>query len=158
MITPSMPSPRRSGERFRRQLVNELRQRGVIRSRAVDDAFRAVPREAYLPTVAAEQGVARIYRDEAIAIKRDVGGMPLSCSTQPALMAEMLELLDVRPGDRVLETGTGTGYNAALLAHIVGTAGRVTTIDLDAQPARQARRALRDGGYRVAVKVGDGRA
>ena len=64
-------------------------------------------------------------------IKRDERGMPLSSSSQPALMAEVLELLDVRSGDWVLEIGTGSGYHAALLAHIVGSSGRVVTIDVD---------------------------
>ena len=72
-------------------------------------------------------------------------------------MAEMLELLDVRPGQRVLEIGAGTGYNAALLAHLVGDAGRVTTVDVDPKLAAGARAALRDAGYRVSVLTGDGR-
>jgi len=83
--------------------------------------------------------------------------MPLSSSSQPALMAEMLELLAARPGDRVLEIGAGTGYNAALLAHIVGSKGRVTSVEVDAELARRARRALREAGYRAAITVGDGR-
>jgi hypothetical protein len=57
----------------------------------------------------------------------------------------------------VLEIGTGTGYNAALLAEIVGSRGRVTSIDVDARLALTARPALREAGYRVSVKVGDGR-
>jgi protein-L-isoaspartate(D-aspartate) O-methyltransferase len=73
-------------------------------------------------------------------------------------MAEMLELLDMRPGQRVLEIGAGTGYNAALMAHIVGSGGDVTTVDVDPEIVERARRALRETGYRASVRDGDGRA
>ena len=152
-----MPSPRRSSERLRAHLVRQLRDEGAIRSRSVQTAFRTVAREDFLAAVVAEQGLEAVYRDEAIVTKRDLRGLPLSSSSQPSLMAEMLELLDARPGDRVLEIGSGTGYNAALLKHIVGDRGRVTTIDIDAQLARGAQQALRGGRYRVSVSVGDGR-
>lgn len=72
-------------------------------------------------------------------------------------MAEMLERLRLEPGMRVLEIGAGTGYNAALLAEVVGSKDRVTTVDVDPQVARGARAALREGGYRVRVVTGDGR-
>jgi protein-L-isoaspartate(D-aspartate) O-methyltransferase len=138
-------------------LVAALRDKGVIRSDAVEAAFLTVPRERFVPAVVAEQGLEAVYRDEAIITKRDPRGMPLSSSSQPALMAEMLELLGPRPGDRVLEIGTGTGYNAALLAHMVGPKGSITSVDVDAELARAARRALRDAGYRASVTIADGR-
>lgn len=72
-------------------------------------------------------------------------------------MAKMLELLDVQPSDQVLEIGAGTGYNAALLAHLAGPSGRITSIDIDADLARRARRSLRDAGVRATIVVGDGR-
>jgi protein-L-isoaspartate O-methyltransferase len=69
----------------------------------------------------------------------------------------MLEALEVQPGQRVLEIGAGTGYNAALLSRLVGPRGRVVTIDIDAVTARRARRALAAGGYSARVATGDGR-
>ena len=129
----------------------------MIRADAIEAAFLAVARERFVADVAAERGLEAIYRDEAIVIKRDPRGMPLSSSSQPALMAEMLELLAARPGDRVLEIGTGTGYNTALLSNIAGPKGRVTSVDVDAELARVARRALREAGYRASIKVADGR-
>jgi hypothetical protein len=57
----------------------------------------------------------------------------------------------------VLEIGAGTGYNAALLAHIVGQRGRVTSVDIDPEVARKARRSIRQAGSRVSIAVGDGR-
>ena len=143
--------------RLRRELVEKLRAKGAIGSDAEEAAFLAVPRERFVPDVVADRGLEAVYRDEAIVTKRDPRGMPLSSSSQPALMAKMLGLLAPDPGDRVLEIGTGTGYNAALLAHMVGPKGRVTTVDVDPDLARAARRALREAGYRTSVKVGDGR-
>jgi len=144
-----------AGARLRRQLVSDLEAKGALRSERVRDAFLSVPRERFLAQV--ERGLHEIYKDEAIVTKRDAQGMPRSSSSQPSLMAEMLEQLDVQPGQRVLEIGAGTGYNAALLAHIVGRRGRVTSIDVDAELARRARRCLREAGYSAAIKVGDGR-
>jgi protein-L-isoaspartate(D-aspartate) O-methyltransferase len=138
-------------------LVAKLRARGVIRSDAVEAAFLSVARERFVPGAAAEHGLEAVYRDDAIVTKRDPRGIPLSSSSQPALMAEMLELLALRAGHRVLEIGTGTGYNAALLTHLVGPKGRVTSVDVDAELVRAARRALREAGHRASVAVADGR-
>ncbi len=138
-------------------LVAELRAKDVIGSEAVAGAFSTVPRECFIPDVLAREGLAAVYRDDAIVTKRDSRGMPLSSSSQPGLMARMLELLELREGHRVLEVGAGTGYNAALLAHLVGRSGRVTTIDVDGELAQKARRALREAGARAKVVVGDGR-
>src|SRR5262245_20506986 len=66
-------------------------------------------------------------------------GEVVSSSSQPEIMAIMLEQLDVRPGHRVLEIGAGTGYNAALLAHLVGGTGRVTAVDIDGDIVAAAR-------------------
>jgi protein-L-isoaspartate O-methyltransferase len=68
----------------------------------------------------------------------------------------MLAALDVRPGHTVLEIGTGTGWNAALLSRRVGSAGRVITIEVDPDLAEQARRTLADAGYAPVVVPGDG--
>jgi protein-L-isoaspartate(D-aspartate) O-methyltransferase len=143
--------------RLRRRLVRELERRGFVRSRAVRDAFQAVPRERFVPEFAAREGVEAVYRDDAIPTKFRRDGFAISSSSQPAIMAEMLERLELEPGLRVLEVGAGTGYNAALLAQLVGPRGFVTSVDVDAELARGARRALREGRHRVRVVVGDGR-
>src|SRR5215207_6665082 len=70
----------------------------------------------------------------------------------------MLEQLQLEEGMNVLEVGAGTGYNAALLSLLVGSRGRVVSVDVDPELARGARRALRVGGYRLRVVAGDGRA
>jgi protein-L-isoaspartate O-methyltransferase len=71
-------------------------------------------------------------------------------------MASMLEELRVMPGHRILEVGAGSGYNAALLSAMVGPKGRVTSVELEADVAAQARRAIRKAGGRAAIVVGDG--
>ena len=142
---------------LRRRLVGELEGRGVIRSEAVRAPFLSVPRELFVPEAASRTGLEAVYRDEAIPTKFAANGAPTSSSSQPAIMAEMLERLAIEPGMRVLEIGAGTGYNAALLSKMVGERGRVETIDVDAETAARARRALRAGGYRARVVVADGR-
>ena len=151
-----MPARSRSLE-LRRQLVHELEERALIRSDAVREAFLAVPRERFVHDFATHEGVEAVYRDEAIPTKFDPRGFAISSSSQPAIMAEMLEQMRLAPGMRVLEIGAGTGYNAALLAEIVGRRGVVTTIDVDPQIAHAARVSLRRGNHRVRVVVGDGR-
>lgn len=143
-----------SGTReWRDRLVDALVAAGRIRSVPVAAAFRAVPRELFLPGTA----VAQVYHDEAVVTRRDSDGRPLSSSSQPSMMAMMLEQLAVQPGDRVLEVGAGTGYNAALLAHLAGPGGRVVSLDIDEQVARQARVNLdRAGQSTVEVIHADG--
>lgn len=139
-------------EQLHQGLIDYLKNEGHITDSLVEAAFRAVPRHLFLPETAAEE----VYRDEPIAIKfRD--GVAISASSQPAIMAIMLEQLQLRPGQRVLEIGAGTGYNAALIAHIVGEAGKVVTIDIDEDIVHNARTHLRMAGFeRVQVICADG--
>ncbi len=98
-----------------------------------------------------------MYRDQALVTRRDARGVPTSSSSQPSLMAAMLEALALEPGQRVLEVGTGTGYHAALLSTLVDGTGQVTSVELDPDLAERARVALAAGEHRVEVVVGDGR-
>jgi len=133
-------------------LLRTLKAGGRLQSPEVETAFLAVRRHDFLPSHPPEIA----YRDQVVTTKvRD--GIPISASTQPSMMATMLEQLGLRRGHRVLELGTGTGYNAALMAHIVGASGQVVTLDLDADIVAEARRNLRRAGYqRVACIRGDG--
>ncbi len=115
-----------------------------------------MPRERFVPEAAARDGLEAVYRNQVILTTRDERGMWTSSSSQPSIMALMLERLDVREGQRVLEIGAGTGYNGALLAELVGPAGRVVSVELEPATARGARRALA-GFAPVKVVGGDGR-
>ncbi len=137
----------------RARLVDELRDSGRLTSPAVEAAFRTVPRHVFLPEMAATEA----YQDEAFVIKTGDDGMPVSSSSQPAIMAIMLEQLGLAPGHRVLEIGTGTGYNAALMAFLVGERGSVVTVDIDADLVTRARANLAAAGYADVVVIrGDG--
>lgn len=137
---------------LQRKLVEGLKSRGHIVSSTIEAAFRAVPRHLFLPQMTLEEA----YSDEAIVTKT-LDGRIVSSSSQPAMMAIMLAQLQLQPGQRVLEIGAGTGYNAALMAHIVGESGQVVTIDIDEDIVEGARNHLAQAGYeRVQVLCGDG--
>jgi protein-L-isoaspartate(D-aspartate) O-methyltransferase len=95
--------------------------------------------------------------DTARRTGRPAPGVPTSSSTAPGLMALMLEALDLDDGQSVLEIGTGTGYNAALLSHRLGSR-LVTTVEVDPAVAEAARLALLACGYTPKLVVGDGAA
>lgn len=140
------------GARRRSTLVDQLVRRGTVRTASVEQALRSVPRHAFLPGV----DLRTAYADEAVALKWDRGRV-LSTISQPTMVASMLEMLDVHRGARVLEIGTGSGYNAALLFEIVGERGLVVTVELDAPLAELAEIRLGAAGYgAVEVHVGDG--
>ena len=137
---------------LRTQLVSRISELGVAADSPVARAFRSVPREAFVHGIPLED----VYKDRAITTKTREGILT-SSSSQPSLMARMLSRIDVQPGQNVLEVGTGTGYNAALLADLVGPRGTVTTVDIDPEVAAAAAESLKAAGYeRVEVVAGDG--
>jgi protein-L-isoaspartate(D-aspartate) O-methyltransferase len=137
---------------LQKALVEKLISMGCIQSPNVERAFRAVPRHLFVPGVDLE----RVYSDISIPTKR-IDGKLVSSSSQPAIMAIMLEQLQLQSGHRVLEIGAGTGYNAGLIKHLVGDSGLVVTIDIDADLVESAREYLRSAGLgSVSVVCGDG--
>lgn len=128
----------------RKQLVErQIKGRGIV-DPAVLAAVEAVPREAFLPPELAEFA----YLDRALPIEK---GQTIS---QPYIVALMTEALELKPTDRVLEVGTGSGYAAAILGKIVG---QVYTIERHAELADTAARRLREQGFdNVHVLHGDG--
>ena len=139
--------------RMRERLATRVIAANHIGSDLVADALWTVPRHLFLPDLPPEVA----YRDDAIVTKRDADGLAISSSSQPGIMAIMLDQLDLAPGHRVLEIGAGTGYNAALMRHIVGPSGRVVSVDIDSDLAALARSHLASAGYPdVTVVCADG--
>ncbi|GGM68249.1 hypothetical protein GCM10012275_43450 [Longimycelium tulufanense] len=143
-----------SPDALRAHLVDQLVAEGRLSPGRVEQAMRTVPRHAFLPAATMEKA----YANRAVTIKPGpVGGRPLSCASQPSVVAMMLEQLDPQPDDHVLEVGAGTGYNAALLAELVDDQGTVTTLDIDPDVTAHAQAALAAAGYdRVRVVTRDG--
>ncbi|OLT36323.1 hypothetical protein BJF79_06715 [Actinomadura sp. CNU-125] len=144
------------------------------------EAFSAVPRHRFIPdTVWVEDGdhlvpvhrkddetrwVDLCYANDSVVAQVD-DGVPAgpgqagheitSSASRPDVVARMLAALMAEPGMSVLEVGTGTGWNAALLAERLGSA-QVTSVEVDPAVADRARRTLREAGYEVTVATGDG--
>ncbi|MEM1178487.1 MAG: methyltransferase domain-containing protein [Acidobacteriota bacterium] len=129
-------------------MVQGLQDQGFIRTGRVADAFSAVPRHPFLPDL----DVNRVYRGTHITTHED-DGAKLSSSTAPWLMASMLEQLETVPGQRILEIGAGTGYNASVLAHLLGPDGHVTTVDIAEDVVDNALRNLSEFGLGAASKA-----
>ena len=114
-----------------------------IEDERVLEAMGRVPRELFVP----EQERRRAYADAALPIGH---GQTIS---QPYMVARIVEALSLQPGERVLDVGTGSGYQAAVLAEL---GANVVTIERIPELADQARESLAAAGYDVDVRVGDG--
>jgi methyltransferase of ATP-grasp peptide maturase system len=161
-----------------RQLADQLVAAGKLRSAAWWDAVCAVPRHEFVPDVfrqelaydatwhrldtATEQGrqqwLDRVYSNTAlITALAETPALTTSrsSSSMPGLMTRMLEALDVRDGHRVLEIGTGTGYNAGLLSHRLGDTN-VFSVDIEPDLVDLARQRLARLGYHPTLVAADG--
>jgi protein-L-isoaspartate(D-aspartate) O-methyltransferase len=132
------PVPASSGEREadrRRMVSDQIRaRRDGVEDRAVLEAMRTVPRHVFVP----ERQRGRAYEDTPLPIGH---GQTIS---QPYMVAKMTELLELGPGDKVLEIGTGSGYQAAVLAQLTPS---VYTIEIVEPLAERAAGALEAEGY-----------
>ncbi|HEU0089273.1 MAG TPA: methyltransferase, FxLD system [Pseudonocardiaceae bacterium] len=127
---------------LRARLADELVAGGTIVSMQVEAAFRTVPRHLFAPGATLEQS----YAQDTVRIKRDEQGTTLSAVSAPQIQAMMLDQAQLEAGMRVLEIGSG-GYNAALIAELVGETGQVTTVDIDPDVVDRARNCLTAAGY-----------
>jgi protein-L-isoaspartate(D-aspartate) O-methyltransferase len=138
------PVPAQNFEEERRRMVAQQIERRGICDRRVLEAMREVPRHEFVPTAART----RSYCDQPLPI-----GFGQTIS-QPYIVAFMLERLLLRPTDRVLEVGTGSGYQAAVLSKLVA---QVFSIEILDELIHRATEDLQRLGYRnIFVKCGDG--
>lgn len=138
----------------RTELVAQLKVSGALTDPAVARALLAAPRHRFLPG----HTLAEAYENVAITTSWERGA-PVSSVSQPEIVAVMLQQLRLQPGMRVLEIGAGSGYNAALLAELVGPTGSVISLEIDEALAAAAGQRLADAGYppeRARVIAGDG--
>ncbi|MEV2278459.1 methyltransferase domain-containing protein [Nocardiopsis sp. NPDC049922] len=166
-------------------LIEAMIADGTLTDPALIDTFRAVPRHRFIPESGAltprgtplsaatnpELWLAAVYTDNAIGTRFEGADLPrqrgareqpskpgrsaTSSSSAPTVLARMLELADLANGQHVLEVGTGTGWNTALLAHRLGDRA-VTSLEIDPRVAAAARGTLRAEGYTPDVKHADG--
>jgi len=134
-------------EEERNRLVSNLVSERYIRSEQVRHAFCSVPREAFVPEYMKKYA----YADTPL----DIGeGQTISA---PHMVAIMCEELDIQAGQKILEIGTGSGYHAAIVAHLVGSTGHVYSIERHASLAGQAKEHLKNTGVmNVTIEIGDG--
>lgn len=158
------PSWRRAFTRVRRHvfLPRYLHddQPGSIPARwRIVDGADPDDHDEWINAVYSDRTLVTDLKGQPVPADRGGGAHPIvtSSSTLPGLMLRMLEALDVQDGMRVLEIGTGTGYNAALLSERLGD-GRVTSIDIDRELVAVARHRLGSQGYHPHLVTGDGRA
>lgn len=149
----------------RNRMVEKLVAKGNIIDPRWREAFGAVPRHLFVPrfyrndergssvvdSASENEWLSAVYSDTHLVTTEDVR----SSSTAPSLMASMLQALELNGAQRVLEIGTGTGYNAALLSERLGSE-QVTSVDVDPDLVEQARERLGLAGYDPLVAVADG--
>jgi protein-L-isoaspartate(D-aspartate) O-methyltransferase len=135
-------------EERRDRLIDNLRRRGYINSPLVEKAMRRVPREEFLTEDLRDEA----YIDSPLPIGE---GQTISA---PHMVAIMAEQLDLSPGMKVLEIGSGSGYHAAVCAEIVAPDGHIYTVERISTLAAFAENNLKKTGYAglVTVVFGDG--
>nr|WSZ99025.1 methyltransferase, FxLD system [Streptomyces sp. NBC_00857] len=141
--TDTIATSEADAARLRNALVDQIRESGYARTPEVETALRTVPRHLFVPDAPLDDA----YANTPVNVKYDTDGTSISCASQPGVVALMLDQLDAQPGECILELGAGTGYNAALLAHLVGETGHVTTIDVDDDLVEGARAHLTTAGF-----------
>jgi methyltransferase of ATP-grasp peptide maturase system len=173
-IEPESPWPDwPDAQQMRFRLVEQLISGGMLRSEEWRNAFLAVPRHRFVPAFFRRRGssgfdavagndpssredwLRSVYTDDVLFTQVDGDGVVTSSSTSPGLMAVMIESLEIEAGMSVLEIGTGTGYNAALLCQRLGSA-LVTSVDIDSALVAEARERLASLGFTPLLAAGDG--
>lgn len=131
----------------RERLISLLKREGRIKTNAVEQAFLAVPREMFVPEDVKEYA----YADSPLEIGN---GQTISA---PHMVAIMVEALDIKKGQKILEIGAGSGYHAAIVSKLVGKTGHVYSVERIDSLAEQAKNNLESVSItNVTVEQGDG--
>lgn len=149
----SNPETQALRDKLADQLIADRAEIGQILTEPIAQAVRTVPRHLFLPGVDVETA----YTNHAAPImKRDAEGVAISSVSAPFIQVMQLTQADIQPGMNVLEIGSG-GYNAGLIAELVGEKGQVTTLDIDSDVTDRAEAGLKAAGYdQVRVVCADG--
>jgi protein-L-isoaspartate(D-aspartate) O-methyltransferase len=136
----------------RNQMLAKIKAEGVQVNEAIESALLTVPRHKFAHWLSLEQAYS-LSAHPLPGVSIDT----MSTISHPTAVALMLKPLELKPSQRVLEIGAGTGYNAALIAQIVGLSGQVTTVDIEPFIVAGAKANLRETGFdRIKVILGDG--
>lgn len=134
-------------DNLRRQMVDRLVAEGYVRTPAVEEALRAIPRHEFMPWASPETAY-----DWQRTDPREEGH-----PSAPNVVAHWLELAALAPGQNILEIGASTGYSAALTARLVGCQGRVTSVEISPLRVAHARHRLAALGItNIEVVLADG--
>ena len=126
----------------RRRLVQALADKGINNQRVLE-AFNIVPRHVFVDTALQD----RAYKDTALPIGKE------QTISQPYTVARQTELLEIQPGEKVLEIGTGSGYQAAIVCEL---GAKVYTVERHEKLYKRAKSTLKELGYSIRAKLGDG--
>jgi protein-L-isoaspartate(D-aspartate) O-methyltransferase len=160
-------------EKHQLQLLEQARAayRDTPITPATERAYLETPRHIFVPRYRQwgsttwhdlrpdnwDEHAAALYSDQPLILAGDDDQNLISTISQPSFVLRMLDLLQVLPGQSVFELGTGSGWNAALLGHLVGERGRVVSVEIVGDVAAGAVAALRKiGRPHVQVIIGDG--
>lgn len=129
------------------ELIDWMKENGSLRSKRVEEAFKKIDRKYFVP----ERLLSEAYKDYPLPIGH---GQTIS---QPSTVAIMTEALDVKKGQKILEVGGGSGWQAALLGYLVGSKGKVFTVEIDERLVEFARKNVKKVGLKdVEIIHGDG--
>ncbi len=127
-------------------LINFLKGSRFLNDKNVESAFRSIPRHEFVP----KSELDRAYDNEPLSIMKD------QTISQPGVVSRMTEWLDIKDGQKILEIGTGSAWQTAILSHLVGT-GIIYSVEIHSELVKFARENLEKFGlYNARVILGDG--
>jgi len=132
------------------ELIKSLINQGILKEQSIIQAFRMIKRHYFVPT----DYLGSAYDDIPLPLTDETGGPTIS---QPLTVATMLEALEPKQGEKILDIGTGSGWQACLIAHSIGKNGKVITIDIDKKMYDFAKKNIGKTGLKNIIQVlGDG--